>query len=119
MQAVGYCRVSGKNQIEKLGFDRQEETIKRYCKKNKITLERIYREQVSGIKGEKDRPEFMSMINSILSNGVRTLIVESLDRLAREYVVQEQILIFLASKEIDLISVDTGENITQEIKKTR
>ncbi|GEM_PF-700674 len=117
MRAVGYCRVSGKNQIEKSGFDRQEDTIKRYCKKNRITLGQIYREQVSGTKGEDDRPEFMSMINSILSNGTRTLVVESLDRLAREYVVQEQILIYLASKEIDLIAVDTGENITQEIKQ--
>jgi DNA invertase Pin-like site-specific DNA recombinase len=117
VQAVGYCRVSGKNQIEKLGFDRQEEKIKRYCKKNKITLAQIYKEQVSGAKGENDRPEFTSMINNVLSNGARTIIVESLDRLAREYRIQEQILFYIASKGIDLISADSGENITQEIRK--
>jgi len=117
MHAVGYCRVSGKNQIEKFGFDRQEEKIKRYCKRNKITLEQIYKEQVSGTKGESDRPEFTSMINGLLSNGTRTIVVESLDRLAREYRIQEQILFYLASKEIDLISADSEENITQEIQK--
>ena len=117
MQAVGYCRVSGKNQIEKAGFVRQEEKIKRYCKKNKITLVEIYKEQVSGAKGENDRPEFTSMINSVLSKDARTIIVESLDRLAREYRIQEQILFYIASKGIDLISADSGENITQEIQK--
>lgn len=117
MHAVGYCRVSGKNQIEKSGFDRQEEKIKRYCKRNKITLVQIYKEQVSGTKGESDRPEFTSMINSLLSNGTRTIVVESLDRLAREYRIQEQIIFYLASKEIDLISADSEENITQEIQK--
>mgnify|MGYP001271645743 CR=1 FL=1 len=117
MNAVGYCRVSGKNQIEKSGFDRQEEKIKRYCKKNKVSLTQIYKEQVSGTKGESDRPEFTAMINSLLSNGTRTIIVESLDRLAREYRIQEQILFYLASKGIDLISADSEENITQEIQK--
>jgi len=35
--------------------------------------------------------------------------------LAREYRVQENIIIYLASKKIDLISANTGENITEAI----
>ena len=39
------------------------------------------------------------------------LFVESLDRLAREYRIQEQMLIYLASKNINLIASNTGENV--------
>jgi hypothetical protein len=41
--------------------------------------------------------------------------VERLDRLAREYVVQEQLLIYLASKGIVLLNASSGENITEAI----
>lgn len=36
-------------------------------------------------------------------------------RLAREYRIQENILVYLASKNIDLIAANTGENITTAI----
>ena len=62
------------------------------------------------------RPAFKEMISEILRNGANTIIIESLDRLAREYRIQEQLLIYLVSKGIDLISANTGENITQAIQ---
>ena len=58
------------------------------------------------------RPAFQEMIEEILGNGVRTVIVENLTRLARAYVVQDAIIVYLASKNITLISADTGEDIT-------
>ena len=36
--------------------------------------------------------------------------------MAREYRIQEQLLIYLVSKGIDLISANTGENVTQAIQ---
>lgn len=56
------------------------------------------------------------MITDILSNGVRAVIVERLDRLAREYMVQEQLLVYLATKRISLYNAATGENITEAVK---
>ena len=56
------------------------------------------------------------MVRAIMTNGVNTIIVESLDRLAREYRIQEQLLIYLASKGIDLISANTAENVTEAIQ---
>jgi hypothetical protein len=54
-----------------------------------IIIPSFYEEKgVSGAKGEEDRPAFQEMLSAILSNGVRAVIVERLDRLAREYVVQ-------------------------------
>ena len=55
------------------------------------------------------------MVTEILKNGVDTIVVESLDRLAREYRVQEQLMVYLASKGINLIAANTGENVTQAI----
>jgi len=55
------------------------------------------------------------MITIILRDGVDTVIVESLDRLAREYRIQEQLLIYLASKDISLIAANTGETVTKAI----
>ena len=115
-KVYGYLRVSGKGQLNGTGFDRQEEAIRAFCSgSSSYQLAGIYSEQVSGTKGEADRPEFTSMVRAILENGVRTIVVESLDRLARQYRIQEQLIIYLASKDITLISANTGENITEAV----
>ena len=56
------------------------------------------------------------MVAEILKNDVNTIIVERLDRLAREYRIQETLLIYMAAKNINLISADTGECVTEAIK---
>jgi len=55
------------------------------------------------------------MVSEILKNGVKTIIIEGLDRLAIEYRIQESLLIYLASKGIELISARTEENVTHAI----
>jgi DNA invertase Pin-like site-specific DNA recombinase len=115
MKAFAYLRVSGRSQIDGFGFDRQLEAVEAFCGRNGYQLEQVFREQVSGTTDETDRQEFAAMVSAILKNGVDTIIVESLDRLAREYRIQEQLLIYLASKNITLIAANTGENITEAI----
>ena len=115
LKAFGYCRVSGAGQIDGNGFERQENAISTFASKNKIEIVHVYREQVSGIKDQDDREVFQLMLSDILRNGVRTIIVEGLDRLAREYRVQEQLIIYLASKGITLIDARTGEDVTEAI----
>ena len=117
MKVFAYVRVSGRGQVTGHGFDRQVESIERFCKGRSYEIERIFKEQVSGTKDETERPQFSEMVTEILRNGVDTVIVESLDRLAREYRVQEQLLIYLASKGINLIPANTGENVTQAINE--
>ncbi len=117
IKAYGYLRVSGTGQVEGDGFDRQRETINRFAGQAGIIIPRFYEERgVSGTKGEEGRPAFQEMITDILSNGVRAVIVERLDRLAREYMVQEQLLVYLAAKGISLYNAATGENITEAVK---
>lgn len=112
-----YLRVSGLGQVDGYGFDRQEETCRAWAKANGYEVAGVFQEQgVSGTKDEMDRPAFQEMVAAILSNGVRVVLVESLDRLAREYRIQETLLIYLAAKGIDLVNARTGENVTQAIQ---
>lgn len=116
MKAFGYIRVSSKGQVEGDGFRRQESEIEAYATANGVELVRVFREEgVSGTTDEADRPAFQAMLAAILRNGVRTVIVEGLDRLAREYRIQETLLVYLASKGITLIAARTGENVTEAV----
>ncbi|EPR34859.1 Resolvase domain-containing protein [Alkalidesulfovibrio alkalitolerans DSM 16529] len=116
MEAYGYLRVSGRGQIEGDGFRRQRETIEEYAVRHGMELVEFFEEAgISGTTDETERPAFKSMVSAILRNGVRVIVVEGLDRLAREYRVQEQLAIFLASKGIKLISARTEEDVTAAI----
>jgi DNA invertase Pin-like site-specific DNA recombinase len=117
MKVYAYLRVSGKGQLNGHGFERQLDAINAYCDKHGHEIDQVFKEQVSGTKDETNRPEFSAMITAILRDGVDTIIVESLDRLAREYRIQEQLLIYLASKNINLIAANTGENVTTAISE--
>jgi DNA invertase Pin-like site-specific DNA recombinase len=114
VKGFAYLRVSGKGQVEGTGFDRQMDEIRRYAEKHGLEITATFREEgVSGTADETDRPAFQAMVAEILKDGVDTVIVEGLDRLAREYRIQESLLIYLASKGITLISARTGENVTK------
>ena len=112
-EIVGYCRVSGASQLNGDGFPRQEEAIRLCSERKGFHLIRYYHEEaVPGKLDESYRPAFQEMIADLLSNGCRTVVVEGMHRMAREYRTQEQLIIYLASKEITLISADTDEDIT-------
>lgn len=116
MKAFAYLRVSSQGQVDGDGFRRQQEEIDAYCKANNVELAGIYKEEgISGTTDETQRPQFSAMITAILKNGVKTVIVEDLTRLAREYRIQESLLIYMASKGINLINARTGENVTDAI----
>ena len=118
--AYGYLRVSTKGQAKdkKHGFKRQRQAIESFAKRSRFQIVRYYQEAVSGCKAEDERVAFMEMVSTILrENQVSCIVVEGMDRLARELRVQEQLIFYLASKEIDLYSANTGENITKSIKE--
>ena len=115
--AYAYLRVSSKGQVDGHGFDRQLETIQSYARKTGTDILKIFREEgISGTTNESDRPAFQDMVSDLLRNGTRTVFVEGLDRLAREYRSQETLLIYLASKGIELVSARTEESVTAAIE---
>jgi DNA invertase Pin-like site-specific DNA recombinase len=108
--AYAYLRVSSKGQISGHGFDRQAETITAFAKRNGYVIEQTYRDAFTGT--EADRPEFNAMVGAILANGVRVILVESLDRLARDVMIQSLLLAKLAQHGITLVNCVTGEDVT-------
>ena len=111
IEAVGYCRVSGKGQQNTgTGLDRQEETIRAFAKQTDYKLTKVYLEAFTGT--ETERPVFEEMLADLLDNGCRVIIVECLDRLARDLAVQLQIIALLANKDITLINSMTGQDVT-------
>ena len=104
-KAFAYLRVSSEGQREGDGFDRQELAIRNYAKKHAICIKQVFPEVVSGTMGPLERPVFTEMMEALLSNGVRTVLVENLSRLARDLMIQETILGDFQKRGFTVISV--------------
>ena len=94
--AFAYLRVSSNGQVKGHGFQRQHETISQFAGENGYEVAEVFRDAFTGT--EADRPEFNRMVATILGNGVQTILVESLDRLARDVMVQSLLLAKLAQQ---------------------
>jgi DNA invertase Pin-like site-specific DNA recombinase len=105
-KAFAYLRVSGKGQVEGDGFTRQLEAIKKYAAHGDIKIVKVYREEgVSGTMDWESRPAFSEMMTSLLANGTRKVLVERLDRIARDLMVQESIIADFKRKGLSIVSV--------------
>ncbi len=105
VKAFAYLRVSGKGQVDGDGFTRQLTAIKKYAAEHDIKIVQVFREMgVSGTKDLANRPAFIEMMTALHGNGVKLVLIERLDRLARDLMVQETILGDLRKHGFDLIS---------------
>lgn len=110
-EAVAYCRVSSKGQQnDGTGLDRQEEITTKFAKRKGYKLIGVYKETMTGT--DANRPKFTQMLAELLSNDCRVIIIERLDRLARDLGVQLQLVGLLCSKGFTLISTDTEQDVT-------
>ena len=104
-KAHAYLRVSGKGQVEGDGFTRQLKAIREYAAAHDIKIVTVYREEgVSCTKESADRPAWSELMTALHANGVRTVIIEKLDRLARDLMVQETIIADLRKHGFELES---------------
>jgi DNA invertase Pin-like site-specific DNA recombinase len=105
-KAHAYLRVSGKGQVEGDGFTRQLKSIREYAAAHDMKIVNAYREKgVSGAKESADRPAWSDLMTALHGNGVRTVIIEKLDSLARDLMVQEATIADLQKHGFTLISV--------------
>lgn len=113
MKAFSYLRVSGLGQVDGDGFDRQREMVVKYAVGAGYEIEKEFREEgVSGTKEAVDRPAWNEMMACIRANGVRTILVERSDRLARSVMVGEIILNDCREQGIKVIQADGGIDLT-------
>jgi DNA invertase Pin-like site-specific DNA recombinase len=105
-KAFGYLRVSGKGQIQGDGFPRQLAAIKAYAAARDIKLVQVFREEgVCGATESAERAAWSALMTALHANGVKTVIIEKLDRLARDLMVQEATIGDLQKHGFTLISV--------------
>lgn len=107
-----YIRVSSKGQVEKDGPERQREAIAKFCFAHKLTLKsESFEKAVSGDTEGMDRPAFRDMLTQIVSlrrNGVNVeaIVVERMDRLARDLMVSEVLLAQCRKNKIKVYAAD-------------
>ena len=110
IKALSYLRVSGKGQIEGDGFERQRTAIARFCKASKHAIVEEFRDEgVSGTKELESRPGLAALLDRIESNGVKVVIVERADRLARDLMVSEVILSQLSEAGARVLTADGAD----------
>jgi DNA invertase Pin-like site-specific DNA recombinase len=90
-KAVAYLRTSSRTNVgvDKDSDKRQLASIEAYAKAAALEIvATFYDAAVSGADPVTDRPGFAEMLERLMSNGVRTIVVESPDRFARDLIVQ-------------------------------
>jgi len=116
-KGFGYLRVSGLGQIDGDGFTRQRQAIEAYASAHGYDVERFFEERgVSGTTESLDRPAFSEMLEALFADGVRTVLIERLDRFARDLMIQERLiadfkkqgLVLISAAEPDLCADDAG-----------
>lgn len=113
--AFAYLRVSGRGQIDGDGFPRQEAAVHKYASTNNFLVIQIFREEgISGTNELDRRPALIEMLKALSGSSVRHIIIERLDRLARDTFIQEMILRDLRQRGYKLISAEQGGELNEE-----
>lgn len=93
-------------QVDGDGFARQSDAIARFAATAGLSIAQTFREEgVSGAKDLEHRPALQDLLLAIDSEDVQVVLIERLDRLARDLMVQETILGDLRKRGISVISV--------------
>lgn len=118
-KVFGYVRVSSTSQLEQDGLGRQEQVIREYAKSNNMEIAQIYTEDFTGT--EFARPVLTELMVNLEKNGhgIKTVLIEKLDRLARKLMVQEAIIANFQIHGFNLISAIEGADLLDEDDFTR
>jgi DNA invertase Pin-like site-specific DNA recombinase len=109
-QAIGYLRTSSATNVgdDKDSEKRQRVAIERFAKRAGYDLVDWFHDPaVSGADAIDTRPGFSAALARIAGNGVRTIVVETANRFARDLMVQEVGFAMLRGLGITLIAADS------------
>ena len=121
-EAVAYLRTSSAANIgaDKDSDRRQREAIQAFARRAGIELvDEFYDPAVSGGDPVESRPGFIAMLKRIQGNGVRTIIVETASRFARDLMVQEVGYAMLTERGIELIAADSPTSFIEDTPTAR
>lgn len=111
--AVLYMRCSGVGQIEGDTWDRQLAACSKYAFTNGIQILDEYRDEgVSGKTELEGRAGLAACLERVENNGVKLVIVESADRLARDSMIAEVIIRQFQKAGVRVIAASGGVDLT-------
>lgn len=111
--AVIYLRCSGQGQIEGDTWNRQLSAVRSYAAANEIEIVDEYRDEgVSGKTELEHRSGLAACLERVENNGVKLVLVESADRLARDSMVGEVIIRQFQKAGCKVISASGGVDLT-------
>lgn len=117
VEAIGYMRTSSAANVGE-GKDseaRQRKAIEGYAKATgTVIVDWFYDGAVSGADPVETRPGFTTLLARIAGNGVRTIIVETANRFARDLMVQEVGFAMLRELGIILIAADSPSSFLDD-----
>jgi DNA invertase Pin-like site-specific DNA recombinase len=119
--ALAYLRTSSSANVgaDKDSDKRQRQAIATFAKHAGYELlEEFYDAAVSGADPIDTRPGFKSLLERIMTNGVRTVIVEDASRFARTLMVQEAGIATLAGLGVRVIT-SRGDDLTESDDEMR
>jgi len=117
VEAVGYMRTSSAANIGdgKDSEARQRRAIEAFAKAaNMIIVDWYYDGAVNGADPIESRPGFAALLARLAGNGVRTVIVETASRFARDLMVQEVGFAMLRDLGITLIAADSPSSFLDD-----
>jgi len=118
-KAVAYLRVSGAGQVQGDGFARQRAAIERFAGVARLELVEEFRDEgISGTLELENRPGLAAVLDRVESNGVKVVIVERADRIARDLLVSEVILAQFRNAGVRVLTSD-GQELSSDADPTR
>ena len=105
-KAFGYCRVSstGQSAEDRDGIPRQKEAISKYAAAHGLQIVQWFADSITGTSDLDDRPALQALVTALVDNGVKLVIVEKVDRLARDLMVQESIIKDFQRRGFEIVS---------------
>jgi DNA invertase Pin-like site-specific DNA recombinase len=106
-RAFGYVRVSspGQRADDRDGIPRQKVAIRKHAAASNIRIVQWFADTVSGKKELENRPALQGMMTALHGNGTKLVLIEKLDRLARDLMIQESIIADFKRNGFELVSV--------------
>jgi len=111
VRVYSYLRVSGKGQVDGDGFPRQRQAVTEFARRNRMEVVTEFRDE--GVSGTLfDRPGLTDLFVAIKADGVKTVVVEKADRLARDLVVSETLLAEFRKLGVKVVAAEGGTDLT-------
>lgn len=123
MNVYAYTRVSGLSQADGDGPERQLVAVQRWAHTRAASVLRQYSDTITGKSELANRPGLAQLKRDMLEGDVKIVVIEKLDRLARDLMYQESIikdfqrngLTIISTMEEDLCSTDPTRKLIRQI----